>query len=82
MSTKDPQRSDSTGTDAAPLYLRACFYDKATQPAGVAQWLEHLLAMQKVESSNLFTRSHKVKQRDLALTPGRVFLFGACLIMF
>ena len=25
--------------------------------AGVAQWLEHLLAMQKVVSSNLITRS-------------------------
>ena len=51
-----------------------CFCKEAAS-AGVAQWREHLLAMQKVEGSNPFTRSHKVKQRDLALTPGRVFLF-------
>ena len=29
------------------------------QSAGVAQWLEHLLAMQKVVSSNLITRSQR-----------------------
>lgn len=34
--------------------------------------------MQKVESSNLFTRSSKVEQRDLALTPGRVFCLWVC----